>query len=108
MEMFQQLFVIALVLGTLCGGVWLLKRKGLAYSRLRRPNGAAHQRMEVIDRLALSQHHSLHLVRLGDRTLLVGISPNDCKLLESGRELAGGFSQTSLEQTLAHTAGRER
>jgi flagellar biogenesis protein FliO len=38
----------------------------------------------VIDRLALTPQHSLHLVRLADRTLLVGLSPQGCNLLESG------------------------
>ena len=31
----------------------------------------------MIDRLALTPQHSLHLVRLADRTLLVGLSPKD-------------------------------
>ena len=106
MEMFSQLLVTAAVLGVLCGGVWLLKRKGYAYSRVRRPNGVGHPRLEVLDRLALSPHHSLHLVRLGDRTLLVGLSPNDCKLLESGRELTAGFGQVS-DHVLGQPLGRE-
>jgi len=97
MEMFQQLLVIAVVLGTLCGGVWLLKKKGYAYSRVRRPSGAGHPRLEVLDRLALTQHHSLHLVRLADRTLLIGLSPNECKLLESGKDMAAAFGQVSGE-----------
>ena len=84
MEMFQQLSVIAAVLGFLWGGVWLMKRKGWAQTVIRRarPNGQA--RLEVIDRLVLTPHHSLHLVRLADRTLLVGLSPHGCNLLESG------------------------
>jgi flagellar biosynthetic protein FliO len=106
MEMFQQLFAIFVVLGVLCGGVWLLKRKGYAYSRVRRPNGAGHPRMEVVDRLALSPHHSLHLVRLADRTLLIGLSPTDCKLLESGKDITAGFGQLS-GQALGQTLGRE-
>jgi len=87
MEMFQQFFAIAAVLGVLCGGLWLLKRKGYVQSRIRRPNGDGHPRLEVLDRLALTPHHSLHLVRLADRTLLIGLSPNGCELLESGAEL---------------------
>ena len=39
----------------------------------------------MIDRLPLTQHHSLHLVRLADRTLLIGLSPNGCNLLESAQ-----------------------
>jgi flagellar biogenesis protein FliO len=40
-------------------------------------------RLEVIDRLVLTPHHSVHLIRLADRTLLIGLSPNGCNLLET-------------------------
>jgi hypothetical protein len=33
--------------------------------------------------LPLTPHHSLHLVRLADRTLLIALSPSGCNLLES-------------------------
>ncbi len=82
MEMFEQLFIVAIVLGVLCAGLWLLKRKGWARSSVRRSRGDGQPRLEVIDRLSLTPHHSLHLVRLADRTLLVGLSPNGCNLLE--------------------------
>ena len=87
MEMFQQLFVIAVVLGGLCALVWWLKRRGLAVSRSpfsRRSQSGEGPRLEVIDRLALTPQHSLHLVKLADRTLLIGLSPNGCNLLETG------------------------
>jgi flagellar biosynthetic protein FliO len=83
MEMFQQLFVVLVVLGVLCGGLWALKRKGWARTTLRRTREDGQPRLEVIDRLPLSPHHSLHLVRLADRTLLIGLSPSGCSLLES-------------------------
>jgi flagellar biosynthetic protein FliO len=82
MEMFEQLSIVAVVLGILCGGLWLLKRKGWAQTSIRRNRGDGRPRLEVIDRLSLTPHHSLHLVRLADRTLLVGLSPNGCNLLE--------------------------
>lgn len=85
MEMFQQLFAVALVLGGLVVAVWLLKRKGWARISARGPRGSGGgPRLEVIDRLVLTPQHSLHLVRLQDRTLLVGLSPSGCNLLETG------------------------
>jgi len=83
MEMFQQLVVVASVLGLLCGGLWLLRRKGWASGVVRRGTRGDGPRLEVIDRLALTPNHSLHLVRLADRTLLIGLSPSGCNLLES-------------------------
>ena len=82
MEMFQQLTIVVAILALLCGAMWVLKRKGWAQTTMRRSRADGQPRLEVIDRLTLTPHHSLHLVRLADRTLLVGISPNGCNLLE--------------------------
>jgi flagellar biogenesis protein FliO len=88
MEMFEQLSIVAIVLGILCGGLRLLKHKGWAQTSIRRARGDGRPRLEVIDRLSLTPHHSLHLVRLADRTLLVGLSPNGCNLLECPTSVA--------------------
>jgi flagellar biosynthetic protein FliO len=82
MEAFQQLWAVVIVLGILCGGLWLLKRKGWARTTLRRGAEDGLPRLEIVDRLPLTPQHSLHLVRLADRTLLIGLSPNGCNLLE--------------------------
>ena len=85
MEMFQQLAIVLGVLGLLCAALWALKRKGFARTGIRRTREDGLPRLEVIDRLPLSPNHSLHLVRLADRTLLIGLSPNGCNLLESSQ-----------------------
>ena len=85
MEVFQQSLMVLIVLGLLCGALWALKRKGWVRTGLRRKREEGTPRLEVIDRLPLTQHHSLHLVRLADRTLLIGLSPNGCNLLESAQ-----------------------
>lgn len=80
--MFQQFFAVAVVLGLLCVLVWAMKRKGWARVRIRGSRDSQN-RLEVIDRLVLTPHHSVHLIRMADRTLLVGLSPNGCNLLET-------------------------
>ena len=84
MESSEQLLAIFVVLGLLCGSLWLLKRKGWARTSFRKSPRPGQPRLEVIDRLALTPQHSLHLIRMADRTLLVGLSPQGCNLLESG------------------------
>ena len=84
MELGQQLLAVTMVLALLFGALWMLKRKGLVRGGFRRPTHAGQPRLEVIDRLSLTPQHSLHLIRLADRTLLVGLSPQGCNLLESG------------------------
>jgi flagellar biosynthetic protein FliO len=100
MEMFQQLFAVAFVLGGLVASVWLLKRKGWArISRgSRGSRGGGGPRLEVIDRLVLTPQHSLHLVRLQDRTLLVGLSPSGCNLLETAASTGSTPSAAGVAQ----------
>ena len=85
--MLQQFLIVLAVLGLLCGALWALKQKGWARTGFVRRN-AGHPYLEVIDRLPLTPQHSLHLVRLEDRTLLIGLSPSGCNLLESARAVS--------------------
>ena len=39
--------------------------------------------MELLERLPLTQQHSLHLIRVADRLVLVGVSPSTCAALET-------------------------
>jgi len=39
--------------------------------------------MQALERLALTPHHSLHLVSVGGRTLLVAISPGGCTVVDT-------------------------
>jgi flagellar biosynthetic protein FliO len=80
--MFEQFAAVGVVLAALFAALYFLKQKGYARISSRGPRDDGSPRLEVIDRLSLTPHHSLHLVRLADRTLLVGISPSGCNLLE--------------------------
>ena len=87
----RQILAVSGVLLLLAASVWWLRRKGLA---VRLPGGGRKRSMESLERLVLSPQHSLHLVTLGGRALLLGTSPAGCTLLES-------FDQNSL----AHVPG---
>jgi flagellar biosynthetic protein FliO len=82
MEAAQQFLAVVAVLAMLYAVVWLLKQKGLVRFTATRARGS-QARLEVIDRLVLTPHHSVHLIRMADRTLLIGLSPNGCNLLET-------------------------
>ena len=85
MEFSEQLLAVVLVLAILGGALWVLKSKGLVQTRFRRPNGSSEPVLQVVDRLVLTPQHSVHLIRVADRTLLVGLSPSGCNLLESSQ-----------------------
>ena len=81
--MWEQTLAIFLVLGLLAGSLWLLRRKGFAAVNLGFGGAASSRRMELVERLALTPQHSLHLVRVEGRFILIGVSPQSCTSLES-------------------------
>lgn len=77
------MLAVALVAALLAGTLTWLRRRGFSRLtgnglRLRRP-----RRLEMLDRLSLTPQHSLHLVRLGNRTILLGRSPSGLALLDT-------------------------
>jgi flagellar biosynthetic protein FliO len=80
MDVFSQLGAVALVLGLLVAVLWCLRRRGVA---LPLPARRGTRRMECLEKLTLGPQHTLHLVRVGDKALLVAASPGGCSLLES-------------------------
>jgi flagellar biogenesis protein FliO len=74
---------VLLVLSLLGGALWWLRRKGMASFALPGPALNKRKSIRVVERLALTPQHSLHLVKVEDRTLLIAASPAGCALLES-------------------------
>ena len=91
MDIYSQILAVALVLALLGAALWALRR--VAGIRPRWPGTAGRQEsmLELHDRLSLSPQHALHLVRVGDRAVLVAVHSAGCVLLESRpwREVAG-------------------
>ena len=80
MELVQQAAAVVAVLGLLAATLWWLRRRGLAGVPLgRKPGG---RRLECLERLPLGPQHTLHLIRMGETTLLVATSAAGCALLE--------------------------
>jgi flagellar biosynthetic protein FliO len=79
MDLVQQLAGVVLVLALLGALALFGKRRGFRSSS--RP-----RRMEILERLPLSPQHSLHLVNIDGETVLVGVSPHGCQLLQGARE----------------------
>ena len=93
METFRQAGGAAGVLTLLLLTLWWLKRKGMAQP-VWRGLAPSHRRLESIERLALTQQHMLHLVRVGGRELLIASSPSGCSLVSSE---SAGTPETSVE-----------
>jgi flagellar biogenesis protein FliO len=82
MEIMEQLAAVAAVLTVLVAAAWWLRRRGLASPVLpgRTTRG---RRLEAMERLPLGPQQTLHLIRIGERALLVASYPAGCVLLES-------------------------
>jgi flagellar biogenesis protein FliO len=71
------------------GGTLLLLIGLLAFSQRGRhlhkwlSGRRAERGLEVVDRLALGPQHTIHLVRWGNRGLLLAVFSNGCSLLQS-------------------------
>ena len=82
MESLQQTIAVFVVLALLGGTLFWLRRKGWAQFSLSAKRGSVSRKIQLIERLPLSAQHSLHLVRVGGRELLIGVSPAGCTVLD--------------------------
>lgn len=79
MDTIGQLTAIAAVLGLLGATSWWLRKKGGRVALGHRGG----RRLQSMERLPLGPQQTLHLVRFGERALLVAASPAGCVLLDS-------------------------
>lgn len=80
MDLVQQSFGITAVFALLGLLLWWLKRGGAV--TVRSPFHVTSAReLEILERLSLTAQHSIQLVRVKDRTLLIGVSPSGLNLI---------------------------
>jgi flagellar biogenesis protein FliO len=83
MEALQPVFAVLFVLGLMGGALYWLRAKGLARFNGKAIGRAGARRMRVVERLPLTPHHSLHLVTVGSRSVLVAVSPGGCTVVDA-------------------------
>jgi len=77
METMREIAALVAVLALVGAAGWVFGRRAGAAP------GAGVRRLERLEKLLLSPQHTLHLIRLEERILLVASFPNGCTLLES-------------------------
>jgi flagellar biogenesis protein FliO len=82
MDSTQPVLAALFVLALLGGALYLLRAKGLARFNGRILVGRGAKQMQSIERLPLTPQHSLHLVSVAGRTLLVAVSPGACTVVD--------------------------
>lgn len=84
-DLVQPLGAVILVLGLLVATLYFLRRHGVASftgGGAFRPQ-SRERHMKVVERMALGPQHALHLVRVGERMILISTSPGSCQLIDS-------------------------
>jgi len=82
MDAVQPIFAVLFVLGLLGGTLYWLRNKGVARFAVKGLGRAAGRQIQCLERYSLSPQHSLHLVTVGGRTLLLAVSPSGCTVLK--------------------------
>jgi len=86
METLQQLGAVLLVLGLLGAAVYSLKRKPFSRFAKEFRLGSGAKRLQVIERVSLTPQHTLCLVRVGDRELIVTTAPGNCHVIPTNSQ----------------------
>jgi flagellar biogenesis protein FliO len=95
-EMYRQFAAVLVVLATLIAVLWLAKKHGLARLRsLHRVSGDPI--VTVLQRVHLAPQHTLYVLGVGERRLLVTSSPGSCQLISevSAESNSAQFSVTA-------------
>jgi flagellar biogenesis protein FliO len=80
MDMVRQSLAITFVFALLWAALWLLRKKGRIRIGSRKARGEGGV-LESRGKLVLSQQHSVHLVRIGQRDLVLALHPSGVTLL---------------------------
>jgi flagellar biogenesis protein FliO len=97
MDVLRQIFSVLLVFSLLGAVLWVLRRggsvsfqgftvKGLARTRALKPTRS----MVAVERLALTPQHTLHIVHINGREVLVATHPQGCSVVTTVAERAMG------------------
>jgi flagellar biogenesis protein FliO len=92
MELISQLLAAVAVLALLGLVLWTLRRAGAAHFPVPPGRGGKRRRLEVVESRPLGSGHALHLVRLGDRAVVIAVHPAGSSVIDRGPwpEMAGG------------------
>ena len=91
-EILQPVAAVTLVLILLGGVLYVLRKRGVAsFSDAGSPFGRSGngRQLKVMEKVPLGAQHALHLVRVGDRLILVATAPGSCQMMDAAPDGAG-------------------
>jgi flagellar biogenesis protein FliO len=78
MEYFQQGLALVVVFGLLGTALWFVKTRQNPNLRVR-----GERRVQVLERVALTPQHTLCLVKVDDRLIMIGTAPSSCQVIQT-------------------------
>ena len=88
MEDFQQVLAVTAVLIGLVASLFVLRSKGIVRFAMQGKLASKARRLQAVERLSLTAQHSLHLVNVAGRELLIAVSPSGCSVLDDTAQIA--------------------
>lgn len=79
---------LGLVLALVGGITWVLRRRGLLAGGL---SGKSTGRLQILDRKSLNKHASLVVARVGDTSVLLGVTEQNVTVLSDSDGLGAGW-----------------
>ena len=102
MDMVRQSLAVTFVFALLWAALWFLRRRGPVKFRV--PGGRGKQNaLEACGKIALGPQHSIHLVRIGKRVMVLAVHPSGVTLL---RDAARVSDQTDAGGKIGRGAAR--
>jgi len=80
-DMYRQFWGVLAVLGILVAALYLLKQRGIVRFSGVRAFGGPDRIVKVIERIPLTAQHTMHVVQIGHRRVLISSSPGSCQLI---------------------------
>jgi len=92
MDVLRQVLSVLLVFSLLGAVLWLLRRGGrISFQGLARTRVQGNTRsMVAVERLQLTPQHTLHMVRINGREVLVATHPQGCSVVTTVADQAMG------------------
>jgi flagellar biogenesis protein FliO len=97
MEAIRQVFSVLIVFLLLGAGLWKLRRGG--------PAPKHGRSLELVERLTLTPQHSLHLIRVEGRGIVVATHPQGCSLMHGAMIHGTMMDSTSVAGEAQRGAG---
>ena len=103
MEIAEQIVSLLAVFGLLAVAVWAFGRKSGRQWYLFRKQTKVGALLLVVDRLVLTPQHVLHLVRVGEKTVLLATHPQGVSFEPAGGDFSTEFRAAMIR---THEAGQ--